>query len=145
MAKDGLFFKKLAAIHPRFHTPAAAVLASSLWAAILAISGTFQELLTFVVFSSWIFYGLGAAALLLYRKRRPQEKLSYEVPAYPWPPIIFIIAAAGVVTAAAWAQPTRALIGILLIASGLPAFFLWKSRNRKSAELAASFTIQEPL
>jgi len=130
MAKDRLFFRKLAEVHPRFQTPAFAIVASSIWAALLAASGTFEQLLTYVVFSSWMFYALGAAALFIYRKGNPEQKLAYEVPGYPWTPAIFILAAIALVLNTAWAQPLRALIGFLLIASGLPAFFLWRRRAR---------------
>jgi APA family basic amino acid/polyamine antiporter len=69
MANDGLFFKKLAEVHPRFKTPAFAIIAGSAWGGVLALSGTFNELLTYVVFGGWMFYGLAAATIFVYRKR----------------------------------------------------------------------------
>ncbi|HXU09868.1 MAG TPA: amino acid permease, partial [Blastocatellia bacterium] len=77
MANDGLFFKKLAEVHPRFGTPAFAIVAGSVWAMILAAAGTFTELLTYVVFSGWIFYGLCAATIFVYRKRYPERERPY--------------------------------------------------------------------
>ena len=80
MARDGLFFDRLAQVHPRFKTPAFAVMAGSLWAAILAVTGTFEELLTYVVFTGWIFYALAAASIFVYRRRVLERDLPYRVP-----------------------------------------------------------------
>jgi APA family basic amino acid/polyamine antiporter len=129
MAADGLFFRKLAEVHPRFQTPAFAVVSSSVWAAILAISGTFEQLLTYVVFSSWIFYALGAASLFVYRRRHPANRLAYGVPGYPWTPAVFIFVALALVVNTIIGQPSRAGVGLLLIASGLPGFFVWRKWN----------------
>ena len=93
MARDGLFFHRLSVVHPRFRTPAFAVLAGSAWAAVLAATGTFEQLLTYVVFSGWIFYALGAATIFIYRRRDELES-PYRVPGYPWTPLLFILAAA---------------------------------------------------
>jgi len=74
MARDGLFFSRLARVHPRFGTPAFAIGASALWALVLATTGTFEQLLTYVVFTGWIFYALGAMSIFVYRRRpRPQH------------------------------------------------------------------------
>ena len=74
MASDGVFFKSLARVHPRFETPALAIVVSSIWSAILAFSGTFEQLFTYVVFIGWIFYALAAASIFIYRKREPDAR-----------------------------------------------------------------------
>jgi APA family basic amino acid/polyamine antiporter len=132
MARDGLFFHRLAEVHPRFHTPAFAVIAGSVWAAILAITGTFEQLFTYVVFSGWIFYALGAASIFIYRRRSPEVTSSYRVPAYPWPPLLFILAAAALVINTIATQPVRAAVGLGIVLLGAPAYLIWRSRQAVS-------------
>ena len=133
MANDGLFFKKLAEVHPRFGTPAFAIVAGSVWAMILAAAGTFTELLTYVVFSGWIFYGLCAATIFVYRKRYPERERPYKVPGYPWTPLLFILAAAVLVANTLFNnlrdQPVKTLLAVGIIALGLPAYLIWRSRG----------------
>jgi len=133
MANDGLFFKKLAEVHPRFGTPAFAIVAGSVWAMILAAAGTFTELLTYVVFSGWIFYGLCAATIFVYRKRHPERERPYKVPGYPWTPLLFILAAFVLVANTLFNnlrdQPVKTLLAVGIIALGLPAYLIWRSRG----------------
>jgi APA family basic amino acid/polyamine antiporter len=135
MAKDGLFFQRLAEVHPRFGTPAFAVIAGSAWAAVLAASGTFEQLLTYVIFTGWIFYGLGAASVFAYRQRMPEATRPYSVPGYPWTPILFITGAAVLVVNTIVAQPVRAAIGIGIVLLGAPAYLVWRTRARPPAAL----------
>jgi len=133
MANDGLFFRKLAEVHPRFSTPAFAIAAGSVWAMILAAAGSFTELLTYVVFSGWIFYGLCAATIFVYRKRYPERERPYKVPGYPWTPLLFIIAAFVLVANTLFNnlrdQPVKTLLAVGIIALGLPAYLIWRSRG----------------
>jgi APA family basic amino acid/polyamine antiporter len=129
MARDGLFFHRLADVHPRFHTPAFAVLAGSVWAAALAVTGTFEQLFTYVVFSGWIFYALGAASIFIYRRRSPDATSPYRVPGYPWTPLLFILAAAALVINTIATQPVRAAVGLGIVLLGAPAYLIWRSRK----------------
>lgn len=133
MAADGLFFKRLAVIHPRFNTPAFAVIASSAWAAALALMGTYQQLLTYVVFWGWIFYALAATSLFVYRKRIPSASRPYTVPGYPWPPLLFVLAGAALVANTVVVQPKQALIGSALVLLGVPAYLYWQIQLKKAA------------
>ncbi|MBI4409191.1 MAG: amino acid transporter, partial [Gemmatimonadetes bacterium] len=108
-----------------FGTPAAAVVTSSAWAMVLAATGTFEQLLTYVVFAGWIFYGLGAAAVFVLRRRRPDAPRPFRVPGYPWTPALFVLAAAAIVLNTLIAQPERGLIGLGIVLLGAPAFFIW--------------------
>ncbi len=126
MAKDGLFFDSMSRIHPRFGTPALAVCAAGMWSAILAASGTYEQLLTYVVFIGWIFYALAAAALFVYRKRWPDLARPYRVPCYPLTPIAFIVAALALVGNTIVTQPLRAAIGLGIVSFGAPAYFFWR-------------------
>jgi APA family basic amino acid/polyamine antiporter len=130
MARDGVFFRKLGEVHPRFGTPAFAVVAGSAWAALLAASGTFEQLLTYVVFTGWIFYGLGAASIFVYRRRAPHAARPFRVPGYPVTPVLFVGASAGIVLNALFTQPGRAMLGLSVVLAGVPAYFVWRRRSR---------------
>ena len=128
MARDGLFFRRLAHVHPRFKTPAFAIVAGSLWSAVLALTGTFEQLLTYVVFIGWIFYALAAGSVFVYRKRLPDAVRPYRVPGYPWTPLLFIIAAGAIVVNTIVTQPLRAAIGLGIVLVGAPAYLIWRSK-----------------
>jgi APA family basic amino acid/polyamine antiporter len=131
MAQDGLFFKKLAEVHPRFGTPAVAVVVGSLWGMVLAAWGTFESLLTYVVFVGWIFYGLGALCVVVQRRREPGAVRSFRVPGYPWTPLAFVIAAAAIVANTIMTQPGRSALGIAGVLTGVPVYLLWKVASRR--------------
>jgi len=130
MAKDGLFFVSLSKIHPKFGTPAIAVYVAGGWSALLALSGTYEQLLTYVVFIALIFYALAAATLFIYRKRSPDAVRPYRVPGYPFTPLLFIIAALTLVGNTIVTQPLRAAIGLGIVFLGLPAYFFWRRTAR---------------
>jgi APA family basic amino acid/polyamine antiporter len=128
MAKDGLFFRRLAEVHPRFGTPAFAIAATAFWASLLAASGTFEQLLTYVIFVGWSIYALAAASIFVYRKRETAESPRYRVPGYPWTPLIFIATVAAFVLNTIVAQPARAAIGIGVVLTGVPGYLIWRKR-----------------
>ncbi|GLC24958.1 APC family permease [Roseisolibacter agri] len=128
MARDGVFFRKLAEVHPRYGTPAFAIVAGSVWAAVLAASGTFEQLLTYVVFTGWIFYGLGAVCIFAFRRREPNAVRPFRVPGYPVTPALFVAASAAIVLNALFTQPGRALVGVAAVLTGIPAYLLWRAR-----------------
>jgi APA family basic amino acid/polyamine antiporter len=132
MARDGLFFSKLSLVHPRFGTPAFAVIAAAAWAAVLAASGTFEELLTYVVFIGWIFYALAAASVFIYRKRDPGAERPYKVPGYPLTPLVFIVAAIALVANTVITQPRRAAVGLAIVLAGAPVYAIWQRRAKKA-------------
>jgi APA family basic amino acid/polyamine antiporter len=133
MSRDGVFFGKLAEVHPKFRTPAFAIIAGSAWAALLAATGTFEQLLTYVVFSGWIFYGLGALSIFVYRRRAPDMPRPFRVPGYPLTPILFVAAAFAIVLNTLFTQPGRALVGLAVVLAGVPAYLVWKQRLRQGA------------
>jgi APA family basic amino acid/polyamine antiporter len=128
MAQDGLFFRILAAVHPRFGTPAFAIFAGTVWSMLLAASGTFEQLLTYVVFVGWIFYALGAACVFVLRAKAPGAPRPFRVPGYPWTPALFIAAAAALVLNTMAAQPWRAAIGLGVVLLGVPVYYAWRPR-----------------
>jgi APA family basic amino acid/polyamine antiporter len=141
MARDGVFFARLASIHPRFGTPAFAIIALAVWSSLLALTGTFEQLLTYVVFAGWIFYGLGAMAVFVYRRREPDALRPFRTPGYPITPVLFVVAAAMLVLNTLVAQPTRGAIGLGAVLIGTPAFYMWRARRR----LAPGLSVAKPI
>ena len=126
MARDGIFFRKLADVHPRFGTPALAVIVQAVWAMALALSGTFSQLLTYVVFTGWIFYALGAASIFVLRRKYPDAPRPFRVPGYPFTPLLFVIASTIIVINTLFTQPRLALVGVACVLSGAPAYLIWR-------------------
>ena len=137
MARDGLFFQRLAEVHPRFKTPAFAVIAGAVWSAVLAATGTFEQLLTYVVFVGWIFYALAAASVFVYRRRAPDAERPYRVPGYPVTPLLFIIAAAALALNTIVTQPVRASVGLGIVLVGAPAYLIWRPKGGRVGESQA--------
>lgn len=133
MAGDGLFFRKMAEVHPRFRTPAFAILVAGIWSSVLACLGNFQQLFTYVIFTGWIFYGLAGASIFVYRRRMPGAALPYRVPVYPWTPAIFVLATAALVVNAIFSRPTGAVAGLGVVLAGVPAYLIWRTRGSKTA------------
>lgn len=132
MGRDRVFFGKLAEVHPRFGTPAFAVVVQAVWAMVLAASGTFNQLLTYVVFTGWIFYALGAASIFVLRRTRPDVERPFRVPGYPLTPALFVLSSAIIVVNTLVTQPRLALVGLAFVLSGAPAYFIWNAVNARS-------------
>ena len=125
-ARDGLFFRKLAEVHPRFETPALAVLLQGVWAAILSLSGSYVGLFSFAMFAAWIFYGLAVLGVIVLRVKRPEWKRPYRMWGYPVTPVLFGVASLLLVINTLVTKPLPSLAGLALIASGLPVYFWWR-------------------
>jgi APA family basic amino acid/polyamine antiporter len=126
MARDGVFFARLARVHPRFGTPAAAIVSTALWSSVLVLSGTFEQLFTYVVFMSWLWFALAALAIFAFRTREPNAPRPFRTPGYPVTPVVFVLAALVIVVNTIVAQPVQSLIGLVLALLGLPAYWVWK-------------------
>jgi APA family basic amino acid/polyamine antiporter len=100
---------------------------------VLAAIGSFEQLLTFVVFIGWIFYALAAASVFVYRRREPNAVRAYRVPGYPLTPLIFIGAAVGLVANTIATQPLRAGMGLGMVLLGVPAYLFWRRRAQAHA------------
>lgn len=127
MAADGVFFPALARLHPKYRTPGTAILVQGGWAIALTLTGTYGQLLDYVVFGDWIFFGLTAATLFWYRRASPSTE-GFRAPFYPLTPILFCAAALYVVISSVASNPINAAIGAGLIVAGVPVFMFWKSR-----------------
>jgi basic amino acid/polyamine antiporter, APA family len=96
------------------------------WSALLALTGTYETLASYAMFAAWFFYGLTAIGVLLLRRREPNRPRPYRMPGYPVTLLLFVTVAAGFVINTFIATPGPAFVGSLLIATGVPVFFLWK-------------------
>ena len=127
-AADGYLPASLARLHPRFGTPTLAIVVQAVWAIALVLTGTYGDLLNSVVFADWIFFGATVAALFVWR-RRGAGPATYQSPGYPFFPAFFVLVAMAVVASVIIEAPGRAAVGTLLIATGIPVFFFFKSRQ----------------
>ncbi len=128
MAADRLFFPQVARLHPRWATPHVAIALQAAWAILLALTGSYAQLLSYVVFADWIFFGLTVAALVVLRKRRPEALRPFRAWGSPVLPALFVLAALGVVVSVVRVSPRESAIGAGLIALGVPAYALWRRR-----------------
>jgi APA family basic amino acid/polyamine antiporter len=129
MARDGVFFRALGDVHPRFGTPAMAIAAGGAWAVLLTLWGSFEQLLTYVVFASWLFAALAAASVFVLRRRHPEAPRPFRVPGYPVTPALYIVAALAIVANTVIARPEQALAGLGIVLVGTPVYFLWRERG----------------
>ncbi|HEY2351710.1 MAG TPA: amino acid permease [Candidatus Acidoferrum sp.] len=136
MARDGIFFKFVAGINPKFRTPGRSLIFQGILASIMALSGTFEELTSLFIFSTWIFYGLAVVSLFRLRQSEPNLPRPYRCWGYPWVPGLFV-AGALALTVNLWLErPGRSSLGLLLIVAGLPFYKMWAGRERSAAALA---------
>lgn len=129
MAADGLFFRSLARLSPRFRAPTAAILLQGAIAAVFALTSSYDRLLGYAVFADWVFFGLSGVALIVFRRTMPDAPRPFPAPAYPWVPILFALAAFGIVFNTYFADTRNALIGTAIIALGVPVYFVWSRRR----------------
>jgi APA family basic amino acid/polyamine antiporter len=127
MARDGTFFRRLGQTSRRFHTPMLAIVTQGVWASLLTLVGSFQQLFTYVIFTAWIFYGLTVASVIVLRIRRPDLERSFRVPAYPWLPILFVLAALGISVNTIVGDPVHACFGIAMILAGVPLYLFFRA------------------
>ncbi len=129
MARDGYFFSRVARIHPEHRTPYFSIFVLSGWAALLTLSGRYEDLFTYVIFASWILYGMTTASVFVLRRKRPDLKRPYRTLGYPLVPALFVLAAALLISVTLKNSPRESLMGLALVAAGLPFFVYWKRRR----------------
>jgi len=128
MAQEGVFFRSAAVIHQRYRTPTVSITAQAVWAVILALSGTYAQLYTYVVFAALIFHAMTGAAVLVLRRTRPDAARPYRVWGYPWVPQLFVVATLAVVANTVVEQPRESLLGLLFVVMGVPVYSVLKRR-----------------
>ncbi len=135
-ARDGLFFRRFAAVHSRFETPSFAILLFGLWSAALAVTGTYETLASYAMLATWIFYGFTAIAVVILRRKFPTRERPYRMWGYPLTPVLFALAALGFVINTLIAEPGPSLAGLAIIAAGIPAYHVWRYLHGRTARLA---------
>jgi APA family basic amino acid/polyamine antiporter len=130
MAKDGLFFRWCAAIHPKYHTPHWALVVQCIWAVLLVVMGTYEQLFTYVVFAAWIFYALTGYAVIILRRKLPDLPRPYRVFGFPWVPIVFVLASAWFIVNTLIEKPAESGLGAIIVGLGVPVYLFWKRGGR---------------
>ncbi|MGB7283939.1 MAG: amino acid permease [Candidatus Acidiferrum sp.] len=130
MARDGVFFRFATRIHPSLHTPSGSLIFLGAIAALLALSGTYEELYSLFVFAVWIFFALTAMALLRLRKKEPDLSRPYRAWGYPWTPVVFLAAAIALTVNLWMVRPVRSSLGVAVILAGIPFFYHWRKFSR---------------
>jgi APA family basic amino acid/polyamine antiporter len=126
MASDGLFFKQLGSVNAKSNVPVASILVQASVSIMLALSGTFDQLTDYVVFSSWIFYAMVTGVVFTMRKRRPDLKRDYKALGYPVLPAIFILLGVLLLINTVYTSPKSTMIGLGFILAGVPVFYYFK-------------------
>ncbi len=131
MALDGLFFQRVAKISPRKHTPVFSLIIQAIWTSILVLSGTYSDLLAYVIFAALLFYVLTVCGLFVLRKKRPDLERPYKAFGYPVLPGLYVLMASLVMLDLLWVKPRFTWPGLIIVLTGVPVFFFWKARRRK--------------
>lgn len=126
MAKDKLFFKGVSNVHPKYRTPHVSLIVQGIWASLLTLTGTYDQLFTYVIFASWLFYALGAFGIFILRKKRPDAVRPYRTVGYPVVPMAFVVVATWFVYNTIVTDPRDSLFGLGLVLIGIPAYIYWK-------------------
>jgi APA family basic amino acid/polyamine antiporter len=129
MAKDGLFFKSVSRIDPKTHVPVTALIVGGIWGCLLTLSGSYGELLDYVIFATLIFYIITIIGLFILRRKRPDMERPYKAWGYPWLQILYIIGAAAISIDLLIFKPAYTWPGLIIVLSGIPVYYIWRWRS----------------
>jgi APA family basic amino acid/polyamine antiporter len=129
MAKDRLFFRKLEDVHSKYHTPGVSIIIQGVWASLIVMTGTFDQITDMLIFVSWIFYGLGAYGVIVLRKKMPDAERPYKVIGYPVLPIVFVLFSAFFVIFSLKENIRNAVFGLILVVIGVPFYFYFRKKR----------------
>jgi APA family basic amino acid/polyamine antiporter len=129
MARQGLFFKQVAQVHPRYLVPVVSILLQAAWSVVLTLVGSFDRLFSYVIFVAWIFYALGGAAVFILRRKQPELERPYKVWGYPFVPLLFVLMAGLIVLNTILNDFKNSFWGLVVVLSGLPAYFYWNRQK----------------
>jgi len=133
MAQDGVFFKRMAVIHPKWRTPAFSLIGQGIWAACLTLSGRYDQLYTYVIYGMVLSYTLTVIGMFLLRWKRPDLPRPYRCTGYPWLPAIYVLIGAAWTLNTIITRPTQAFWGTTIVLIGIPGYLYWKRSSRKAA------------
>jgi APA family basic amino acid/polyamine antiporter len=132
MSRDGLFFKSVGKLHPRYNTPTAGLLVQAAWATVLCISGSYSQLLDYIIFAELVFYILTIVCLFVLRRRRPDVSRPYKALGYPVLPALYIVLAAGICIVLLRYKPQYTWPGLALVLLGIPVYLFWSHRGKQA-------------
>jgi APA family basic amino acid/polyamine antiporter len=132
MARDGLFFRSLAAVGETSRAPAAAIVLLAVWAGVLAVSGTYSQILSYVIAMNFLFFAVSASCLFVLRKRDGDKAHEYASVFHPWSTALFIAACAVIVGFSFWTDLLDSVVGYAIMALGIPPYLYWRSRNGRA-------------
>jgi amino acid transporter len=135
MAREGLFFRQVAHVSPKYHVPTVSIILNGAWAAFLTAVGSFERLFSYVIFVAWIFYALGAIAVIVLRRTQPDIPRPYKAWGYPWVPVIFCAIGGLIVLNTVVNDFKNSFWGLLVVLTGVPAYLFWTRRNRADCPL----------
>jgi APA family basic amino acid/polyamine antiporter len=130
MAKDGLFFRSVAKLHPAYKTPAVSLMVQMVWACLLCVSGSYGQLLDYIIFAALFFYMLTIVGLFVLRRTRPEAERPYKAVGYPVLPAIYILMASFIDVVLLRYKPQFTWPGLIVVLLGIPVYFAWRSRAR---------------
>jgi len=133
MAQDGVFFKRMAVIHPKWRTPALSLIGQGLWAAVLTVSGRYDQLYTYVIYGMVLSYTMTVIGLFVLRWKRPDIPRPYRCTGYPWLPALYVLVGAGWTLNTIVTRPAEAFWGTTIVLAGVPGYLYWKRANRAKA------------
>jgi len=136
MAEDGLFFKGVAKLHRKTRVPVTAILLQGGVAILVTLSGTYEQILSYVVSDDFIFFGMSAACLFVLRRTDGPRECAYRVPGHPFTTIAFIVACAAIVVNTVYSYPVNTLIGLGILVAGIPVYYFWRGRTRAQGPTA---------
>src|SRR5579863_945535 len=137
MAQDGVFFRRMAVIHPKWRTPAFSLIGQGIWAALLTVSGRYDQLYTYVIYGMVLSYELTVISMFWLRWKRPDIPRPYRCTGYPWLPAIYVIIGAAWTLNTIITRPTQAFWGTAIVLIGIPGYLYWKRSNRKAVSLGS--------
>jgi APA family basic amino acid/polyamine antiporter len=138
MAEDGVFFRALARVHPRWRTPVMSLVLQAVWASVLTLSGKYDELFTYVMFMMVLSYVLTVAGLFVLRRTRPDVERPYRCTGYPWLPAIYVVLGSAWAINAAVEKRKETLVGTAIVLLGVPFYLYWKRQRKAEAARRAS-------
>src|SRR5882724_6511617 len=138
MAKDGLFFRNVAKLHPKYKTPAVSLMVQMVWACLLCVSGSYGQLLDYIIFAVLVFYVLTIVGLFVLRKTHPEAERPYKAIGYPVLPAIYIVMALFIDVVLLRYKPQYTWPGLCIVLLGIPVYYVWHSRGKPSAAQSIS-------
>ena len=133
MARDGVFFQRMAEVHPKWRTPALSLIGQAVWACLLTLSGRYDQLYTYVIYGMVLSYTLTVIGLFVLRRKRPDAERPYRCTGYPWLPAIYVLLGGWWTMNTIFTRPKEALAGTFIVLLGVPGYVYWKRQRSKSA------------